>query len=89
MTDEQIKAWLTEAYGVLPYAITDGTRKFCELVAAHEREECAKACDAEDENNEQHWPMGAEACAAVIRARGQHQALKALADQAQELGMGY
>lgn len=42
--------------------------RFAALVAAHEREECAKVCDAQtDEFN----VLGAEFCAAAIRARGE------------------
>lgn len=41
--------------------------RFAALVAAHEREECAKVCDAQtDEFN----VLGAEFCAAAIRALG-------------------
>lgn len=42
--------------------------KFAELIAAEEREACAKVCDA----HVGIWivPAGPQACAAAIRARG-------------------
>ena len=42
-----------------------GLEKFAELVAAHEREECAKVCD-----RFANRMMSAEECADAIRARG-------------------
>lgn len=41
---------------------------FAQLVAAHEREECAKVCD--EEAKEPECPERAAYCAAAIRARG-------------------
>ena len=41
--------------------------RFAALVAAHEREACAKVCDGMDHNG----VMIAADCAAAIRARGQ------------------
>jgi hypothetical protein len=43
------------------------------LVAAIEREACAKVCDAEQKKNEDDgaWLWEAKNCAAAIRARGQ------------------
>ena len=44
---------------------------FAELVAAHEREECAKICESYQDAVDRHkWPNGYE-CAAAIRARGE------------------
>ncbi len=40
--------------------------RFAALVAAHEREECAKVCDGIDP-----FGGGARKCAAAIRARGE------------------
>jgi hypothetical protein len=40
----------------------DELERFAKLVAAHEREACAKVCE-----HQPHWA----ACAAAIRARGQ------------------
>lgn len=42
-------------------------QKFAELVAAHEREECAKVCEG---INKQYDSAVVESCAAAIRARG-------------------
>ena len=44
---------------------------FAALVAAHEREECAKVCESYQDAVDRHkWPNGYE-CAAAIRARGE------------------
>ena len=47
--------------------------RFAALVAAAEREECAKVCDAVQKKNEDDgaWMWEARNCAAGIRARGQ------------------
>lgn len=47
--------------------------RFAALVAAKEREECAKVCDAEQKKNEDDgaWLWEAKRCAAAIRARRQ------------------
>jgi len=51
--------------------------RFAELVAAAEREACAKVCDAEADNpsclweEPGCWKHAAENCAGSIRARGQ------------------
>ena len=60
-----------EVYGTDVW-ITDGwwleeLERFAALVAAHEREACAKVCDGMDHNG----VMIAADCAAAIRARGQ------------------
>ena len=46
--------------------------RFAALVAAHEREACAKVCDAVQKKNEDDgaWMWEARNCAAAIRARG-------------------
>ena len=41
--------------------------RFAALVAAHEREECAKVCD---EYNDGRYANTADLCAAAIRSRG-------------------
>ena len=41
--------------------------RFAELVAAHEREECAKLCDEVGKESASHWPYR---FANMIRARG-------------------
>ena len=57
----------------------DAVMRFAELVAAAEREACAKVCSSKSEewyartSNRQHnssAAIGAYACAAAIRARG-------------------
>jgi len=40
-------------------------QRFAALVAAHEREECAKVCEAEGERIDASW----SSCAAAIRSR--------------------
>ena len=47
--------------------------RFAALVAAHEREACAKLCDAVQKKNEDDgaWMWEARNCAAAIRARGE------------------
>jgi hypothetical protein len=47
--------------------IDEPLKKFAELVAAHEREECAKVCELQDGAglSHEHWWE----CAAAIRAR--------------------
>jgi len=44
---------------------------FAALVAAHEREECAKLCEAEIERVRPLYSVTAENCTKVIRARGE------------------
>jgi hypothetical protein len=50
--------------------LTQALERFAALVAAHEREACAKLCDkyAEESSNPMNF---AENCAAAIRARGE------------------
>ena len=45
--------------------------KFAELVAAHEREECAKVCDSEwsGDADAYDYSIASNECAAAIRAR--------------------
>jgi hypothetical protein len=54
--------WITELHNEL--------ERFAALVAAAEREECAKVCDAIDVEYDSHDVL-ATWCAAAIRARGQ------------------
>jgi len=46
-------------------------RRFANLVAAAEREACAKVCD-DHINGTPEWNSAANNCAATIRARGNH-----------------
>lgn len=43
MTQDQIIQWAREAHCDIAWA--DSLQRFAALVAAHEREECAKVCD--------------------------------------------
>jgi hypothetical protein len=45
--------------------------RFAALVAAHEREECAKLCEAEIERVRPLYSVTAENCTKGIRARGE------------------
>jgi hypothetical protein len=46
--------------------------RFATLVAAHERESCAKVCDEREEIFRKYYTTGLPAlCASAIRARGQ------------------
>jgi len=64
-----LEANLEEAVPGLFYASVDGLERFAALVAAAEREQCAKVClslfDTDDDSCNE-----AEACATAIRARG-------------------
>jgi hypothetical protein len=67
MTDEELSKLIRE---FLPYPSKDqhyALRSFAKLVAAAEREMCAKVCEAEGERVDASWVS----CAAAIRARGQ------------------
>ena len=60
------------AYGSDEKPLNSVTR-FAALVAAHEREACAKVCDAVQKKNEDDgaWMWEARNCATAIRARGE------------------
>ena len=53
-----------------PKEYTDGLERFADLVAAHEREACAKVCDEIARRYQRVGTMVADGCAAAIRARG-------------------
>jgi hypothetical protein len=55
--------------GTVPYSqfSNNQLQRFANLVAAAEREACAKVCEAEGERVDASWVS----CAAAIRARGQ------------------
>ena len=69
MTQDEIIE-MARASGFMP-AHDNRVQHFAKLVAAKEREECAKVCD------ELHWPWhmgdnsGPKECAESIRARGE------------------
>jgi len=84
MTRDEILAMAREAdpYGELGklYEMAELTpstlERFAALVAAAEREECAKVCDQRkiitpEWQLDQHYNQGASHCAAAIRARGE------------------
>jgi len=57
------------------FAEEDAFERFAALIAAAEREACAKVCEEQavwfDENRNFADASGAESCAAAIRARGE------------------
>jgi hypothetical protein len=72
----EARLWIDEKYN----PIAEALERFAALVAAHEREACAKVCDEIQERcskrNMGRWPEdcpddedGAEDCATAIRAR--------------------
>jgi hypothetical protein len=66
MTDEELSKLIRE---FLPYPSKDqhyALRSFAKLVAAAEREACAKVCEAEGERVDASWVS----CAFAIRERG-------------------
>ena len=66
MTDEELSKLIRE---FLPYPSKDqhyALRTFAKLVAAAEREACAKVCEAEGERVDASWVS----CAFAIRERG-------------------
>lgn len=84
MTQEEIlrMARMTELVSWLSYAECwwidahepgEELRRFAELVAAKEREACAKVCEDLDSNEwrERSWDEATLDCANAIRARGQ------------------
>ena len=60
------EAGLSNEIGAFGYPYLLELERFAALVAAHEREACAKVCDGMDHNG----VMIAADCAAAIRARG-------------------
>jgi len=63
--------WFSPTYGNADVHITD-LERFAKLVAAKEREACAKLCDelVSDENTIE-YANGAYRCSALIRSRGE------------------
>jgi hypothetical protein len=68
MTKEDIIRMAREA-GLDPdlWNYTDAFERFAALVAAHERDACAKVCDERERAN----LYGVKECAAAIKARGE------------------
>jgi len=69
MTKEEIFALAEKAD--LYLASDDSVIKFAKLVAEHEREACAKLCDAMDSISDYYTLRVELVCAQAIRARGQ------------------
>ena len=61
------KAGFSKHEGIITGGVSD-LERFAALVAAVEREVCAKVCDEADKDSD--WPIAAN-CAAAIRARGE------------------
>ena len=54
------------------FCLLENLARFAALVAAHEREACAKACEERQEVFEKYYTKGLAAmCAAAIRAKGE------------------
>ncbi len=70
MDREDIIRMARNEYGI--YAFTaDSLTEFANLVAAAEREACAKVCDEKEEIFRKYYTTGLLAlCASAIRARG-------------------
>ena len=69
MTRDEVIALAREAGfadGVVEIVGLEGFSQFAALVAAQEREECAKVCD---EYNDGRYANTADLCAAAIRSR--------------------
>jgi hypothetical protein len=59
-----------DKWDILEIRDTD-LERFAALVAAHEREQCAKLCEDEIERIRPLYSVTAENCTKVIRARGE------------------
>ena len=58
--------------GIGPVYGYESIERFAALVAAHEREECAKVCDEREEIFQKYYTKGLPAlCASAIRARSE------------------
>ena len=75
MTREEVirlakEAKLSNEIGAFGYPYLPELERFAALVAAHEREECAKVCDETTASWTQHtYNSACNDCAAAIRAR--------------------
>lgn len=60
-------------YGLVEGGLIEEFEAFAKLVAAKEREACAKVCDAEQKKNEDkgQWMWEAKTCGIAIRSRGE------------------
>ena len=72
MNREDIIRMAREAYGDwYPHAVPHELERFAALVAAHEREACAKVCEARNMGDNNREDAEAKRCAAAIRSRGE------------------
>jgi len=75
MTKDDVIRMAREAgfqeYLMRVYRAEEGVHHFAALVAAAEREACAKVCEARYMGDNNREDMEARRCAAAIRARGQ------------------
>jgi len=63
--------WFSNLYKTDMDVHTSQLEAFAKLVAAHEREECAKLCDDMDSTSDYYGPRVELICAEAIRARGE------------------
>jgi hypothetical protein len=73
--DDAVKMALKAGFGDHFWYTTDEdefivTERFAALVAAHEREQCAKVCEARYMGDNSREDMEARRCAEAIRKRG-------------------
>jgi hypothetical protein len=75
MTQDEIIEMARQAgFSIADGIVTGGTtdiRRFAKLVAAKEREACAKVCDARYMGDNSREDMETKRCAKAIRARGE------------------
>ena len=66
------QAGIEDAHFHAPHpGVISQLKSFADLVAAHEREECAKLCDDMDSTSDYYGPRVELICAEAIRARGE------------------
>ena len=64
-------AEVTDTAESLPVDYVEALAKLCALVAAKERDACAKVCESRYMGDNNREDMEARQCAAAIRARGE------------------
>jgi len=70
MTRDDIESMAKNEHGIYAFTV-EGLERFVALIAAAEREACARACEElEDRDNAYEWNVAVLDCASVIRARG-------------------
>jgi hypothetical protein len=76
MNLNQLIQWANEAMPEIAHNIThDELKRFAELVAAHEREACARACEMQKiaKSPQEIWNIAVNWCKHAIEARGQNE----------------